>query len=281
MVILYSIDSSGIHRPDIPIQHRDDEFDQEHFDILYHMQTRHFWYRGRHRFLLSAFDRFVCAQTLPISAIDLGGGVGGWLRYLVDRRDNYFKSIALADSSETALRLAKNVLPERVERYQVDLMSLRWERVWDVAFMLDVIEHIPNDLEAVCQAAKVLKSGGYLFVTTPALNHFWSYNDELNHHQRRYNRKDFAYLAHCSGLELCDSRYFMFFLSPLYWLHRHKENIYKMSLEEKHKLMRDTHNIPFAPINSFLAMTFGSETPLGHWLHFPWGTSILGVFRKP
>jgi hypothetical protein len=30
-----------------------------------------------------------------------------------------------------------------------------------------------------------------------------------------------------------------------------------------------------------LAAVFAAETPLGHFLRFPWGTSVLGVFRKP
>jgi len=245
------------------------------------MQEKHFWYRGRHRFLLAAVDRYTRSQQAPLSAVDLGGGVGGWVRYLADRRADRFQSLALADSSDTALKLAKNTLPASAKRYQIDLMSLGWENQWGCAFLLDVIEHLPNDTEAVRQAAQALKPGGYLFITTPALKQFWSYNDELASHQRRYNRNDYRDLALRTGLELCDARYFMFFLSPLYLLSRMKPGIAKMSDEEKKALVLKQHGIPAKPINTTLSAIFFAETPVGHWMRFPWGTSILGVFRKP
>lgn len=273
--------TDGIHRPPLPIQHRDEEYEQTGFATLWAMQERHFWYRGRHRFLLAALDRFQPRGGPPWSAVDLGGGVGGWVRYLSDRRPGQFSPLALADSSETALRMAGAVLPAGVERYQIDLMNLDWRERWDVAFLLDVIEHLPDDVGALREAAKALKPGGLLFVTTPALSQFWSYNDELAHHLRRYNRRDFAALAQRAGLELCDARYFMFLLSPLYWLVRRRGGIATMTDAQKRMLMEKTHQVPSAPVNQALTAVFAAETPLGHWLRFPRGTSLLGVFRKP
>jgi len=281
VTIYYDVDSSGIFRPSIPVTHRDEEYGQSGFDMLFQMQESHFWYRGRHRFLLAAVDRYTRSQQAPLSAVDLGGGVGGWLRYLADRRADRFQPLALADSSDTALTLAKNALPASAQRYQIDLMNLGWENQWDCAFLLDVIEHLPDDTEAVRQAAQALKPGGYLFITTPALKQFWNYNDELAHHLRRYNRNDYRDLAARTGLELCDARYFMFFLSPLYLLSRIKPGIAKMSDEEKKALVLKQHAIPANPINTTLSAIFSAETLVGHWMRFPWGTSILGVFRKP
>lgn len=281
MTLSYMPDADGIYRPNISVTHRDEEYDQKGFDILFEMQEKHFWYRGRHRFLLAAVDRYTRSQPASLSGVDLGGGVGGWVRYLADRRADRFDTLALADSSDTALTLAKNALPASAQRYQVDLMNLGLKNQWDCAFLLDVIEHLPDDTEAVSQAAHALKPGGYLFVTTPALKQFWSYNDELSYHLRRYNRKDYRDLAARTGLVLCDARYFMFFLSPLYLLSRIKPGISKMSDEEKKALVLKQHAIPAGPINTTLSAIFSAETPVGHWTRFPWGTSILGVFRKP
>ena len=208
-------------------------------------------------------------------------GVGGWVRYLADRRQLQYPTLALADSSLTALRMAGGVLPENVQRYQIDLMNLGWQEQWDVAFLLDVIEHLPDDAGAMRQAAAALKPGGLLFVTTPAFPQFWSYNDDLAHHLRRYRKPDLQRLAGESGLLLKDARYFMFFLSPLYLLSRMKPGFDKLSPEEQKTLVHKQHEIPAAPVNAALSAVFGAETPIGHWLPFPWGTSILGVFQKP
>ena len=202
------------------------------------------------------------------------------MRYLADRRPTQFSPLALADSSETALHMAGDALPSGVTRYQIDLMNLGWEAQWDCAFLLDVIEHLPDDVSAMRQAAQALKPGGLLFVATPALNRFCGYNDDVVHHLRRYNRQDYAALAQASDLELLDARYFMFLLSPLYWFVRQRPGVRDMSTEQQRQMMKDSHKVPSAPLNLTLTAAFGAETPLGHWLRFPWGTSILGVFRK-
>lgn len=281
MELEYKLGLDGIYAPALSVQHRAKEYPEDGFATLWAMQGRHFWYRGRHRFLLNALDRYRPAGFGPLAAVDLGGGVGGWVRYLADRRPGKYQPLALADSSRTALRMAGGVLPEGVVRYQIDLMNLGWRAHWDIAFLLDVIEHLPDDLEALRQARDALRPGGLLFVTTPAFQQFWSYNDELAHHLRRYTRADFARLGEQAGLQLLDARYFMFLLSPLYWLARRRGDVDGMTREAQQRLLEKTHQVPVAPVNLALTAIFAAETPLGHWLRFPWGTSVLGVFRKP
>ena len=45
-------ETSHVAPEDDTVAHRDDEYDPAGFEILDRMQERHFWYRGRHRFLL-------------------------------------------------------------------------------------------------------------------------------------------------------------------------------------------------------------------------------------
>jgi SAM-dependent methyltransferase len=276
----YTLSADSIYQPFIPVQHRSDEYDEAGFKTLLAMQERHFWYRGRHRFLLAAVDRFLPNTLARNGVIDLGGGVGGWLRYLTQNRRAGLGQLALADSSLEALKLAETVLPPEVQRYQVDLMQLHMREQWDVAFLLDVIEHLPDDLQTLRQACDALKPGGYLFVTTPAFSQLWSYNDDMAHHLRRYRHADFVRLAKESGLTLRDSRYFMFFLSPAYWLSRIKPSFASMSLAQKNELISKQHQVPVPLINGMLSSIFAAETPLGHHVRFPWGTSILAVLQK-
>lgn len=279
--VAYIPNQAGVFQPSVPVVHRDEHYDQGAFDTLLDMQERHFWYRGRHRFLHHALMSRLSHRT-ELQAIDLGGGCGGWLKYLSTRcAPGVFSELALADSSVRALELAGDVLPASTARYQIDLMNLHWENRWDVAFLLDVIEHLPDDVGAMRQACAALKPGGLLFVTTPALKFFWSYNDEVAHHLRRYHKTDYAALAQQCGLTLVDARYFMFLLSPLLWLSRSSGAEKGLSDEEKRKLSTRAHAVPSGPVNTALATVFAAETPIGHWLPFPWGTSILGIFQKP
>jgi|SRR5579884_2069827 len=271
--------------PTVSVLHREEEYDPAGFDVLRDMQQRHFWYNGRHRFLLhavqSAVRSFSGDRRDSLNALDLGGGCGGWLAYLLGHDPHLFSQVALADSSLRALEYASGVVGPNVERYQIDVCRLPWTAQWDVVFLLDVLEHIPQDVDVLMQIQKALRPGGYLFVTTPAFNAFWSYNDDLAHHVRRYVRRDFARLAAAARLQLIKTRYFMFFLSPLLVMTRLKRpNIAGMTSEQIQAHQLKTHRVPLRPINSALSFIFGLETPLGYWLPFPWGTSILGVFRK-
>jgi len=282
---LYSRGAQGIYTPRTPVVHRDEEYDSAAFDILRDMQHRHFWYAGRHRFLLHALRshlKRVPPRNDGIKAIDLGGGCGGWVSYLQQHMPQAFTELALSDSSLQALSLAGPIVGEGVGRYQIDLLDLLWRDRWDVAFLLDVLEHIPADEQVFRQIWLSLRPGGLLFVTTPALQLFWTYNDDLVHHVRRYSRADFARLAATVGFECCLTRYFMFFLSPVVLLSRRKRvDTSKWTREQIAEHLKRTHRVPPVWVNGLLALVFAAETPVGHWLAFPWGTSVLGVFRKP
>jgi SAM-dependent methyltransferase len=266
-------------------RHRDDEYDSKHLAILQDMQARHFWYRGRHRFLLAAVQRQLGRLASPAAPrlIDLGGGCGGWVAYLAARKRFSVAELALADSSGVALQKAANVLPSGTAIYHVDLLDLPWTDRWEVAFLLDVLEHVPAQEAALRQINRALAPGGLLFITAPALKVFWSWNDEAVHHVRRYAKADFGRLATASGFRLMNTRYFMFFLSPLLWTARLvvRPKIKTLSKEELEALLAKMHEVPGTFVNALLAFVFCCETPIGHYLSFPWGTSVLAILQKP
>lgn len=276
----YSLDETGIIRPESGITHRDEEYAETGFEILKRMQSKHFWYIGRHRFLLASV-RHHLERSGRRAAIDMGGGCGGWIKYLLDNDPNLFTELALADSSLRALHAAEDVISTTTDRYQIDLLNLEWSERWDTVFLLDVIEHIPDDVGAMKQVLQSLRPGGYVFVTVPALKAFWSFSDELSEHQRRYSKADFKALADATGLELVDARYFMFFLSPLYWLSRLREVKSGLIDQEKIEIQNKMSQVPNPLVNNVLSAIFSAETLVGHRLNFPWGTSLLGVFTKP
>ena len=278
------IQRNGVHVRRTGVSHRADEYDEHGFDGLFRMQREHFWYHGRHRFLLAALEAQLASVDAPahtLSAIDLGAGCGGWIDYLLNRAVPRFAELALADSSLNALEFAATVIGPQIPRFQVDLRDLGWKERWDIVFLLDVLEHIQDHSSVVQQIQQCLKPNGLLFLTAPALDFFWSSNDELARHQRRYSLRDVESLAHQCELTLTNGRYFMFFLSPLLYLSRLcglKPGT--MSRDEIREFLARTHSVPSKPLNALLKLIFFLETPLGLWLPFPWGTSVLGIFQK-
>jgi hypothetical protein len=89
-------------------------------------------------------------------------------------------------------------------------------------------------------------------------------------------------LAHQCELTLTKVRYFMFFLSPLLFvsgLCGVKQG--SMSRDEIREFVVRTHRVPSKPLNALLKWIFSLETPLGLWLPFPRGTSVLAIFQEP
>lgn len=272
----------GIFITQKSVRHRDGEYDSNHFDETVRIQNGHFWFRGRNEFLLNVLRSKTSGipwKTPSLHAVDLGGGCGGWLAYLHGREPDLFAELALGDSSIRALIFSKSFVGNFAKRYQVDLLDLDWKDKWDVIFLLDVIEHIPEDVQALRQIRKSLKPGGLLFVTSPALQIFWSPNDERIRHQRRYSRRDFQKLSQTTRMDLLDSRYFMFFLSPLYFLSRLLMRISNQQIDGR-KIHR-TEKFPGKGINTVFGAILALEAKLAPRIRFPWGTSVVGIFRKP
>jgi SAM-dependent methyltransferase len=267
------------------VEHREDEYDSATFAVLKEMQERHFWYRGRHRFLLAELRR--CLKRFEMDwggqrVIDMGGGCGGWIRYLVDNFRKRPRELALGDSSLTALEHANQVVAHDVSLYQIDLTKLGWRNRWDVAFLLDVLEHIPDHERVLREIRESLSPGAFLFITTPALRRFWTWNDDAVHHVRRYSKCDFQQLADACGYELLDAKYFMFFLSPLLLLSRWvtERRARRKTPEDLERLLATTHRVPAAVVNGGLYSVFATEAMLARFMSFPWGTSILAVLRR-
>lgn len=278
------IEEQGIYVSHRRPHHRNDEYDEMGLDVLIQMQREHFWYRGRHKLLLNVLKKEILKhykQTPELHAIDLGGGCGGWLEYVHANSPGMFRELALGDSSMQALSLAEPVIGAFATRYQIDLLELDWQEEWDVVFLLDVLEHIPDHEEVLRQVYRSMRPGGLLFVTAPALKFFWTYNDDLAFHQRRYSQHDFHALAKQLNFELLRTNYFMFFLSPVLFLSRMLFRPPRMATSEqlKNYLMR-SHSIPIQPVNRLLTKLFLIEAAMINSVNFPWGTSILAVLKR-
>jgi len=113
---------------------------------------------------------------------------------------------------------------------------------------------------------------GIMILTVPAYKWLWSKHDELNHHFRRYTKKELNKLFDDKYLIL-KSSYFNFFLFPIALLSRLIDKIRKRSSQ-------NFLNLPNLFINKILFKIFKYESKLLRIFNLPFGLSILIVVKN-
>lgn len=88
------------------------------------------------------------------------------------------------------------------------------DRQYDVICALDVVEHLPDDREALRWIHERLRPGGLLVVTVPAYQWLFSDHDRALGHFRRYTRSRLV-AALPSGMDVVAAAYFTHFAFPL------------------------------------------------------------------
>ncbi|MFX4324646.1 methyltransferase domain-containing protein, partial [Acinetobacter baumannii] len=79
---------------------------------------------------------------------------------------------------------------------------------YDMIAVLDVVEHIEDDVAALEAMAKRLKPGGTILITVPAHQWMWSAHDVVNHHKRRYSKATLIAALERAGLKWRKLGYF-------------------------------------------------------------------------
>ena len=86
---------------------------------------------------------------------------------------------------------------------------------FDAVTMLDVLEHLDDDINSAKAAADLLKPGGILLCTVPAYPWLWAKRDEHHQHKRRYTKSRFRSLFTIPTLKIETLTYYNTWLFPL------------------------------------------------------------------
>lgn len=149
-----------------------------------------------------------------------------------------------------------------------DLPAL--QQRYELVGMFDVLEHIPDDAEALNQVRALLAADGRLFITVPAYMFLWTSHDEIAHHFRRYRKSGLCELLQKSGFKVVHASYFNTLLFPLAILERMLTRYLKLDPAR-------TVAHPPRPINRLLAWIFSIEADWVPKFSLPFGLSILVV----
>ena len=237
------------------------------FDRMAELDQLHWWFTARRR-ILEALIKRVVRPPAGAKVLEVGCGTGHNLAML-----GKFGRVEASELDRCARAVARKRLGRVVRNAKLPDLTMFKRNGYDLIALLDVLEHVPDDLAALRAIHMRLKPGGALLLTVPANAWMWSAHDAAHHHFRRYSKEQLKALFLKSGLEVQLLSYFNSLLFPPIALARVLGKVTgKDSADDR---------LPAAPVNWLLDKFFGVEKLLVGRLPMPFGVSLVAVVRRP
>ncbi len=167
-----------------------------------------FWHRVRSGLVIREAKRLGASKIL-----DIGAGAGHLGRWM---RDKYPTSEYFFDESLESLRT--NLISDfgsTSSRGPVDAIT-----DIDMVCMLDVLEHIDDDVDFLRTLHSRLRQDAIILVTVPAVRALFSSWDTALGHYRRYSRKSIRDALQEAGYEVKETSYIFPELVPMAFLRK-------------------------------------------------------------
>jgi SAM-dependent methyltransferase len=225
----------------------------------------HWWFKARRKIISSVITRDLHLKA-DANIVEVGCGTGSNLSFL----STFGHLIGIEpDAGARAFCEGRSSVPV-VEGYLPNGLPID-DQSADMIVMLDVLEHIDDDLAALLAIKRKLKPGARLLVTVPALPLLWSAHDQEHHHKRRYTARTLRAVVNQSGLELEKICYFNTLLLPMIAAVRGLKAL------TGNKSV-DT-GVPSNWLNATLESIFGLERYLVGRVPMPVGVSLMMIAR--
>ena len=243
----------------------------EEYTKLDQIDRRHWFYSGKRAIVRSWIDRHLTLQ-LDDQLIDAGCGTGTFLEEMASTcrvlgLDDHFESIAIAGPRLAAV--GGGILQTSLEH--VDLP----DGCATVVTLLDVLEHVDDDAAILREMIRLVRPGGLVVITVPALQCLWSDWDVALHHRRRYHRPELRRLCTDPGVEILHCAYFNSLALPAVAAVRAFRKLRAVGPGTQ----RAEDRIPNSALNRLL---YHSMVVPARWSWFqpPAGVSLLAVLRR-
>ena len=158
----------------------------------------------------------LCAPHFGASVLEVGAGHGDFTSRLVDAG----LQVTAIDLSQRCVDILSNDYGSNpsVTVFHSDLERLPGDDRYDSVLLVNVLEHIDDDLEALVHIRHRLKPGGRVILFVPAFDGLYSDFDRLVGHRRRYRRSHLVTLVDRAGFEVVDARYINSLGAFVWWV---------------------------------------------------------------
>jgi SAM-dependent methyltransferase len=250
--------------------------EREIFSVHAELEPRHWWFRARRSIVRRLITELVPPYQSALVA-DAGCGTGGTLGALADA----YRCVGI-DPTPEAIVLAKKHFPGIDFRTGLAPEGLA-DVIADVKLvtMLDVLEHVEDDVGLLGAMVRALRPGSFLLLTVPADMRLWSPSDEAYGHHRRYDRAGFEKIWSTLPVR---TRLVSYFNSRLYPVVRAARFASRIAGRTTGHAGTDL-SLPPAPANFALERIFEGEAGTltaalaGRKAGFSFGVSLIAVLE--
>ncbi len=237
------------------------------YDRMAELDSRHWWYRARREILASLIERRLPLPGDP-RILEIGCGTGHNIVML-----KRFGRVDAIEIDPAARAIASKRLGHAVMDSPLPALIGVEDEAYDLVAILDVLEHVEEDREALESIARKLRPGGRILIAVPAHPWMWSAHDVVNHHKRRYTRKTLKAVVESAGLKLEMMSWFNSLLFPLAAAARFAGKVRRKEDSDD--------KLPPAALNTLFQGIFGLERYAIGRLPFPPGVSLVAIVCAP
>jgi len=262
---------------DIQLNYNHSKMSDKLLKIFNEIESNHWWWLGRRKITGVFLDKINLQKECKI--LDGGCGTGAELIFLQQYGEVYG-----VDLSPIAIKFCKERGLSKVK--VADLSKLPFQdNFFDLVCLMDVIEHIKDSQIILKEIKRVLKPGGHVFLTVPALPFIFSLHDTQQGHFRRYRKSSLREFFDKAGFKEKRLSYFNFLLSPPIIFIRLLSRISVIGNKIANFDSRVNNNLNYSiskisPVNKFLYHCFAAESVLMKFTNLPLGVSIIALYEN-
>lgn len=244
----------------------------DEYRVMFELEDAYWWYRGLRVLLKGLLARYARSAAPRPMILDAGCGTGANLKLL----ESYGLALGV-DISEQAIEFcrARGIPDNRVMQASVTDLPFR-DGLFDLAVSFDVICNIVDDVGALAEIGRVLKSSGVFVVQLPAYRWLWSRHDVAVGHKWRYTARSMREKMLRAGFVIERMTYVNTLFFPFVAARRLLD---RRALENGPAIRSEVTPLP-APVNGLLSVLYTAETRTASRIDLPYGLSIMAVARK-